>query len=443
MPRVLWILLAFLASVEGQQTQATFFVPTASNNMISSTIAALGLPGYSQLTLTEIASSQILVTNECVPGGYSYDDSLTCTLCSAGKYSPTSTAPSSSTCINCESGKYSTNLGAIAVSTCLDCANGTYFEGTGGAGISACLACPSNSSSYQGARLLQACVCLGGFSGANGGNCTACNTSLFCLFGQANPCPTNSKSNAMSSSLADCRCRSGFYGDTTTGGVELTLCQPCRSGWYCPGGFANFTVLCPNNTYSLAGSDEIYDCICPNNSISRQNSKFITECVCQSGYYQEFSYLYPPANWWCRPCTPGDYCFENQNLSCPVHASSLSSAQSYTDCTCNPSFKNATNRTVQNYCEDCPVNSWCTGGGLVESCVAHAVAPVQSANYSACACDLGYKGRSNTPCVACDSPKYCYSGLEATCSEGTFSPALSFDRINCSCIAGKHVYLSM
>jgi hypothetical protein len=79
----------------------------------------------------------------------------------------------------------------------------------------------------------------------------------------------------------------------------------------------------------------------------------------------------------------------------------------------------------------------------VEACTAHAVSPVQSAAYTACTCDLGYKGQNNTPCSGCDSPKFCYSGLEATCSEGTFSPPLSFDRLNCSCIAGKRVFLSM
>lgn len=220
-----WFLLALLSGAEAQQTRATFFIGTASNNMISSSIAGLELPSYSLLTLTEKASNQILVINECIPGTYSYDDSLTCTLCSAGKYSPYNTAPSSSTCVNCESGKYSTNLGANSIATCLDCQNGTYFEGTGGTSIGVCLPCPWNSNSHAASKLLQACVCDPGYSGANGGDCTACNTSVWCLFGRANPCPSHSRSSPISYSLAQCLCSPGYYGDASMGGPDLTICQ--------------------------------------------------------------------------------------------------------------------------------------------------------------------------------------------------------------------------
>jgi hypothetical protein len=72
---------------------------------------------------------------------------------------------------------------------------------------------------------LQACVCNGGYSGANGGACTACNASVWCLYGRANPCPPNSKSGPMSSSLAQCLCNPSYYGDVSMGGPELTLCQ--------------------------------------------------------------------------------------------------------------------------------------------------------------------------------------------------------------------------
>lgn len=201
---------------------------------------------------------------------------------------------------------------------------------------------------------------------------------------------------------------------------------------------ANFTLVCPNGTYSLAGSDDIYDCACPENSDSKRNSKNIMQCVCRPGFYQEYSNLYPLANWWCRPCTPGDYCLENQNLSCPLHASSSSSAQNLVDCFCDPAFKNSTNRTEDSFCEECPANKYCTGRGAVESCVTNAIAPVQSASYTACTCYLGWKGVNNTPCVACQNPKFCYSGLEATCPEGTFSPSLAWDRLNCSCLAGEY-----
>jgi hypothetical protein len=148
--------------------------------------------------------------------------------------------------------------------------------------------------------------------------------------------------------------------------------------------------VCPNNTYSVAGSDDPSDCACPANSVSKQNSKSVTQCTCDAGYYKEYSALYPPAYWYCRVCQPGEVCFENLNKTCPEHSFSYGSARSYTDCFCNAGFKNTTNnRTEQAFCEDCPMASFCVGKGLVEACTVHAVSPVQSASYTACSCDLG------------------------------------------------------
>lgn len=64
--------------------------------------------------------------------------------------------------------------------------------------------------------------------GMAGGPCSICNTSVWCLNGQANPCPSNSNASAGSSSLAQCLCKPGYYGDTTMSGVGFpTLCQVC------------------------------------------------------------------------------------------------------------------------------------------------------------------------------------------------------------------------
>ena len=207
-------------------TSAVYNIPNASSVMTQDSLAALaGLPAYTTLTFTETGSTTVVTVSACLSGYFSPDDSSTCTACPAGAYSTTQTATSSQTCIACESGKYSGTVGASSSGTCINCPNGTYFEGTGGASIGVCLACPSNSSSYPGSKLLQSCVCLGGFQGANGGSCSACNVSVWCLYGQANPCPSHSRSLAMSSSLGDCKCQAGFYGDTTMGGPELTICQ--------------------------------------------------------------------------------------------------------------------------------------------------------------------------------------------------------------------------
>ena len=209
---------------EAQQTLAMFFIPGASLNMTAGSLSTAGLPSYSSLILRETGQMSLQVY-ECQAGYYSDADAQTCTACQMGKYSGSAVASSSSTCISCESGKYSGVFGAISSAACLACPNGTYYEGVAGTSLSACLACPANSTSYPGSRLLQACVCWPGYSGANGQACSPCNASVWCLFGQANPCPPHSRSGPTSSSLAQCLCSPGFYGDTTMGGPELTLCQ--------------------------------------------------------------------------------------------------------------------------------------------------------------------------------------------------------------------------
>ena len=213
--------------------------------------------------------------------------------------------------------------------------------------------------------------------------------------------------------------------------------QVCRENHFCPGGGVNFTTVCPDGKYSLPGSDDIGDCLCPSNAYSRQNSKYVTECICDSGYFKEFNGAYVLGGWYCRLCLPGEFCFNNTNKTCPENSFSMGVAKSFQDCYCNPGYKNTTVRTEQAFCEDCPENSFCTGKGAVESCTTNAVAPIQSTDFRKCYCGWGYKGVNNTPCVSCQSPTFCYGGVEAQCSEGTFSAPLSWNRLNCSCIPGR------
>ena len=199
----------------------------------------------------------------------------------------------------------------------------------------------------------------------------------------------------------------------------------------------NATTICPDGKYSLPGSDDPGDCNCPNSSSSRQNAKYVTECICDSGYYKEYSGLYPLGGWYCRLCQVGEFCFNNTNRTCPAFSTSFGVAKSFSDCFCNPGYQNATIRTEEAFCENCPANYYCTGKGSVEACTTNAISPTQSQDQTRCFCDLGYRGLNNTPCVACQSPTFCYGGVQAQCSEGTFSPALAWDRLNCSCIPGR------
>ena len=147
--------------------------------------------------------------------------------------------------------------------------------------------------------------------------------------------------------------------------------------------------------------------------------------------------MYALGGWYCRLCQVGEFCFNNTNRTCPDHSSSFGVAKTYSDCYCNAGYKNTTAKTEASFCEDCPANSFCTGKGSVQACTANAVAPVQSTSYLRCYCSWGWKGVNNSACVGCQSPTFCYGGVEAQCSEGTYSGALSWNRLNCSCIPGR------
>lgn len=199
----------------------------------------------------------------------------------------------------------------------------------------------------------------------------------------------------------------------------------------------NLTTVCPNGTYSMAGSDDPGDCRCPEYSTSQQKSSQAAQCVCESGHYKVYTTASTIGGWVCQKCLPGQFCYWNTNMSCPPHSLSLGVARSVQDCFCMAGFTNASQQTELSLCVDCPANSYCFGKGHATRCVTNALSPTQSADSTRCYCDWGWKGVNNSACVACGSPTYCYGGLQAQCPEGTYSEPRSWDKVNCSCVAGR------
>ena len=122
----------------------------------------------------------------------------TCTDCPAGKHQATE---GSIACDNCEAGKYQTTVGATSESDCTPCAAGipgtlsitpracctranhypwclagTY---TLHSGATVCTSCPDNANAPQGSAALSACSCNAGYTGANGGACSACPAGAY------------------------------------------------------------------------------------------------------------------------------------------------------------------------------------------------------------------------------------------------------------------------
>lgn len=155
-----------------QQTSGTYNLSNALESLTASTLltqvkTSTGGQAIVNATVTALTPTTVQV-DACLAGSYSAADAQTCTLCPAGKYSAAITATSIDTCVACVSGKYSNATGAGSVASCVNCPANTYFTGTGGSSLGVCVACPAFSGSYEGASLLQWCVCSPGYSGPNG-----------------------------------------------------------------------------------------------------------------------------------------------------------------------------------------------------------------------------------------------------------------------------------
>ena len=260
----------------------------------------------------------------CNAGYQEVDDSV-CTTCPNGKFKTSASHDQCSQCRShsntvddastlsseclCNAGYYDNG------GTCEQCASGTYKTGLGD---EECTSCPGNSDSPQGSSLENQCICNAGYETSMSGasiSCTACDPNFYGDSGACVDCPSNSQSAALSTSISDCKCNQGYTGpdgggcvacgadkykdsvgsssctsceanmnslaaSTTSGaclcnagfsrgvagsGSSTSPCQPCEQNTYCP---AENTVtatsvnVCPDNSNSPAGSDELTDCKC-------------------------------------------------------------------------------------------------------------------------------------------------------------------------------------
>jgi len=136
------------------------------------------------------------------------------------------TGPNGGTCVSCVAGKYKTGAGSAA---CTDCDANTYSAATGATDASACLECPSSTQSVGGSTAQTSCVCNPGFTGPNGGTCTACEAGKY---------------KTVTGTAACTDCGANTY-STTTGATAAGTC-----------------LSCPANSQSPTGSGAATDCVC-------------------------------------------------------------------------------------------------------------------------------------------------------------------------------------
>ena len=352
-----------------------------------------------------------------------------CQDCPAGKYKPvvgdlacTACEPHSTTASDkstaktdcqCNAGYSGPNGGP-----CTACDTGKYRVAGGDTG---CSDCPDYSLSPAASTALTDCQCNAGYSGPNGATCTVCEAGKYKMaVGSAvcSDCPADSLSPAASTAVTSCQCNKGYTG--TNGGT----CTACLAGKYKTQGGPGECLLCGADKYSTqVGMFDVAGCSsCPANSQSLEGSNAITKCRCNAGYSG-------PDGQACTACEEAKYKDSvggTPCISCPASSNTLQTASSArVDCLCNngytgPNGGSCTACGMGKYkasvgpsaCTNCPSHTWTEQNAKDE--------------LTDCVCNKGFIGPNGGVCTSCGPGKYkdvVGDFYCVDCGSGTFSAA--------------------
>jgi hypothetical protein len=274
-----------------------------------------------------------------------------------------------------------------------------------------CTACPAFSSS-PAESVKTDCTCNQGYTGQNGGLCTACiagtykNTtgSTVCT-----PCPSNTTSITATTSITGCICNSGYEGPS---GGPCTA-KACNTGYTGPAGSC---VACLGGTYkNTVGSEACTSC--PRNSSSPSGSSALTACQCNAGFSGANggtcsacgagSYKATVGSVACTLCGANTYSTSNASISatsclaCPGNSTSVAGSSV---CQCKSGYSGPDGGP----CEACSVGFYKTTAGAANCtrCPENAVSALASTTLASCKCDAGHSGPDGGQCTACAAGSY-------------------------------------
>jgi hypothetical protein len=344
--------------------------------------------------------------NHCIcNSGYTGPDGGTCVACVAGKFK---TSNGTAACTQCAAGKYSAST-ALATDACADCGSNTYSSQDN----AQCVACPSYTRSAVSSSLQTDCNCNAGYTGPDGGTCTACSAGKFkptngsdactqCAVGkyvgslgatydQCVLCPRNSTSPAGSDVISNCICDAG-----TTGIAHTGSCLPCEAGKFKAAAGSAACALCSAGTYSTAGLSACTQC--PTGGTSLEGSREVADCKCNLGYTG------PPGQA-CVACQAGKYKDVTGTASCsacPINTTSADASSARTHCICIAGHM-GNDGTVCSACREGYYKS-ATGSAPCANCPLGTIS-TQSATTSCATCATGkFSAESRTQCMSC--PEY-------------------------------------
>ena len=270
-----------------------------------------------------------------------YEDANVCTDCAEhsvsleGSFTPTAckctydfTGPDGGPCEACESGKYKSSLGNVSCVDCPQHSTCVYLNTTGqvdvfcnagyveneqtcnaceagtyqASALEPCTSCPSNSFSASASTAYTDCKCNAGYTGPDGGNCTACQANTYKNVSgssQCEACTLYSTSPAGSVNITDCVCDADYVhaGDGScdrvcAAGFEASLneslCVACGHSKYKPLNGDEACTPCPaNSSHSLSSQISIHACNCERGYVLNASTQVCD--ACEAGKFNNYA----------------------------------------------------------------------------------------------------------------------------------------------------------
>ena len=430
-----------------------------------------------------------------------------CSACPGNTVVQVSAADSLENCL-CNAGFTPDNP---AQATCKQCAPGKYKNSIG---LSDCSLCDSNANSPPGSTAAAACACNAGYTGANGGTCTACLRGQYKSNPGSAPCSTCSANSYTAAEAqteqTSCKCDTGYTGPD--GGT----CTACVAGKFKNAVGSAVCLNCAQDDFAVAGSDACSDCPA-HSTVAEGAGVDLASCLCNAGYQPASgggceacsagTYKDSVGTQTCQNCDAGSYSTTQSSTaceSCMLDATSDAGSDARNDCRCNPGFtlqadacnkcaagtyktstsnaactpcakdtyntqtgstsadactgcpehsgtEEQTGQTAQAactcnagyesggaYCQVCEGGFYCEGSSQKQKCGDYSTSNPQSSAVSACVCNAGYVGQDGV-CAVCPANNFCPGGAVQTLCPGNSTAERNSDsEDDCVCVSGFH-----
>jgi hypothetical protein len=151
----------------------------------------------------------------------------------------------------------------------------------------------------------------------------------------------------------------------------------------------------------------------------------------------------------CFECPINHYCNGGSELPfpCQIGSGSPIGSVAASQCQCSPGRYAHWREGIYDgtrilprvmTCESCPLDSYCNGNGLIQSCGIgqHWRSSIGSTSPHNCTCEPGFYPSTSWTCVSCEPNSECHDGFLHHCQSHSWSEAGS---TSCQCLAGTYL----